>query len=528
MALSKQYIVSGLHHLGLPEGCAVMVHSALSAFGEVEGGAGTVIEALLEAIGPQGTLLMPAMASEQPFRIASSPSTVGAISEVFRSWPGAIRSLHPTHSATALGPLAEQLLAGHIEQPTAVGPESPWGRLAQRDDGYILLLGVDQDRNTLLHGAEEVVDAPYLGSISRDYIDTDGNRRTKIMGRYPGPHRDFISLDPLFEQAGIMKIGKIGSAICRLTPARQMLQLAVTALQRDPAAVLCDNPRCRDCVRQRAAIKRDMLRREDFTLSAVIDQVGLPPDDFEQALWLIAAEGIRHLEIGAQWAATIADDDHLRRELAAALADRDMLVAVYHADIPLSDEASADDAIKALDAAIHTSAVFTPEVFKLPPYLSDGPMSPEERRAHAVELLDAVGQRASESKLSLLVENRPRSVCSDGKACVELLQAVTSPAVSFAFNPAHFAQAGERPFLQTYTRGRAKRHMSQLMLTDGCAPPWPAHTLLGEGQGEVKELMSILRCRSFSGLFTLAVGDEASPERFASQAQAFWRLLQNS
>ena len=103
-------------------------------------------------------------------------------------------------------------------------------------------------------------------------------------------------------------------------------------------------------------------------------------------------------------------------------------------------------------------------------------MSPEERSAHAVELLDAVGQRASESKLSLLVENRPRSVCSDGRSCAELLQAVTSPAVSFAFNPAHFTQAGERPFLQTYTRGRAKRHMSQLMLTDGCAPPWPAHT----------------------------------------------------
>ena len=237
MALTKQEIVDGLKQLGVREGTVVMAHSALSAFGEVEGGAVTVIEALIEAVGPEGTLLMPAMASEQPFRIASSPSTVGTITDVFRSYAGTTRSLHPTHSVAGIGPMVDQLIAGHIDQPTALGPQSPWGRMAQRDDAYILLLGCDQDRNTLLHCAEEAVDGAYLNTITRRYIDSEGHEQTKVLEKFPGPHRDFIGLDSLFENARAMNVGKIGTAVCRLMSARQTLMLAIEALRRDPAAV---------------------------------------------------------------------------------------------------------------------------------------------------------------------------------------------------------------------------------------------------------------------------------------------------
>ena len=80
-------------------------------------------------------------------------------------------------------------------------------------------------------------------------------------------------------------------------------------------------------------------------------------------------------------------------------------------------------------------------------------------------------------------------------------------------------------FLGTYKKSRAKRATEQLMLIDGCEAPWPAYTLLAQGQGEVRELMSILRCRSFPGHFTLATGDMSSPEDFTRQAAAFWRSL---
>ena len=72
-----------------------MAHVSLSALGRVEGAADTVILALLDAVGPAGTLAMPAMSGDQPFNVHTSPSNVGAVTERFRTWPGVTRSLHP-------------------------------------------------------------------------------------------------------------------------------------------------------------------------------------------------------------------------------------------------------------------------------------------------------------------------------------------------------------------------------------------------------------------------------------------------
>ncbi len=527
MALTRQDIVKGLNELGLPEGCAVMVHSALSSFGEVAGGAETVIAALLEAIGPEGTLLMPAMSGERPFRVEASPSGTGLITEVFRSHPGATRSLHPTHSVTGLGPLTETLIEGHIDQPTAIGTESPWGRLARRDDGYILFLGVDQDRNTLLHTAEEIVGSAYLNTITREYMDADGRRQTKVLEQYPGPHRDFIGLDSLFEQAGIMKISKIGNAVCRLMQAKQMLELTVAALQADPAAVLCDNPHCRDCVRQRAAIKRDRLSREDFTLSAVLDDIGFAPDDADQALWLAGSEGIEHIEIGMEWAKLLAEDAALRRALAEAIADEGMAVSIYHADVPMTDEAPVAESVAALEGVIEASTIFAPDYLKLPACPRGQDPEMQARLAHAEELLSALAETATSAQVKLLIENHPGAVWGDAESCQEILEAVNSPALLFSFNPAHFVHADERPFLGTYSHTKLKRYTAQIMLVDGCVPPWPQYTLVGLGQGEVKELVSIFRCRSFSGHLTIGRSGERTPERFTQQAAAFWHLLTN-
>ncbi len=527
MALTKDEIVKGLKKLGLPEGCAVMVHSALSSFGEVAGGADTVIAALLEAIGPQGTLLMPAMSSGGVFEVDASPSRVGLITEVFRSYPGATRSLHPTHSVTALGPLTETLIEGHIDQPTAIGMESPWGRLARRDDGFILFLGVDQDRNTLLHLAEEMVDSVYLNTITREYMDADGRKQTKVLAQYPGPHRDFIGLDSLFKQAGIMKTAKIGNAVCRLMPAQQILALTVAALKADPAAVLCDNPHCRDCVRQRAAIKRDRLSREDFTLSAVIDDIGFPLEDADQALWLAGAEGIGHIEIGAQWAQRLAADAPLKRNLTRAIADAAMAVSIYYADVPMTEEMTAGEAVAALEAAIEASTVFAPYYLKLPAYPHGQDSEMAASRAHAQELLSALAETAMSAQLKLLLENDPTAAWADAESCQQILEAVNSPALLFSLNPAHFVHAGEHPFLGAYSHSKLKRHTAQIMLVDGCAPPWPRYTLVGRGQGEVKELVSIFRCRSFSGHVTLGRSGAHTPEHFSDQAAAFWHLLTN-
>jgi len=510
MALTKDDILKGLSDLGVTEGMIVMAHSSLSALGEVEGGADTLIEVLAEAVGPTGTLCMPAMSGERPFRVESSPSNVGIVTERFRSWPGVVRSIHPTHSVSCLGPKSEQIIAGHIDQPTALGPESPWGRIAQMDNGYILLLGCDQDRSTLLHCAEEAVDAPYLTDIQPEYVDADGQVKTKVLHKFPGPHRDFIGLDSLFREAGIMKTGKIGRAVCRLMNAGETLELAVAALHRDPAAVLCNNPNCGDCVKQRAAIARTRLSCEDFTLSAVADELAVPLSGLVDGLPLLGGQAVDTIELGpALSAALIAAGDAELSGIGRTLEAAGAKVAMV--SCPVDTSPIADSVRNAAAVATALGA----RLVKLPPLSPD--MS--ERVARIPELV----RETAQSGVSLVVENQQGTVCDTKEKCEEFL--AINPGVGLAFNPAGFAHVGEHPFLKTFYKGRLKQYIVQLYITDGCHPDGEPYVLPGQGNGEVKELMSILRCRGFDGYFCLKMGDRTGKEAFARHAKAFWHLM---
>lgn len=522
MGLTKDEVLQGLRTLGVKPGMVVMAHSSLSAFGPVDGGADTVIEALLEAVGPEGTLLMPAMGSAAVFDVTETPSNVGTITDVFWRRPDVTRSLHPTHSAAGKGPLVAPILAGHLEQDSAIGPESPWGRVAQHPDGHILFLGCDQDRNTLLHTAEDLVNGAYLSPLRRDYLDENRERQTLEMQRFPGPHRDFIRHDRLFREAGVMTVGKIGQAVCRLMKAGEILRLAVEALQADPAAVLCDNPHCEDCVKQRAAIKAARLAQEDFTLSAVLDDV-CPPAQLDEAFWQIKAEGINSLEVGPAYRQALLDDgpDGLAN-FARRVATAGCRVAIW--PCPLDWETDRDALTEALRQEARAAALVGALWLKLSPWIPRAGM-PEVVPAEVSETLAALANAAAELGITLLLENHPAAYWCSAARCRQLLGAVNHAALRLAFNPAHFAQVGEKPFLSTWNRGKLKKYVAQLLIADGCGrKSWPAYTPPAQGQGEVKELMSILRCRSFAGLFTLTTSGSRQFD-FAAEAQGFWRCL---
>ena len=95
-------------------------------------------EALLEAVGPTGTIVMPAQSGDNsdpahwiappvpkdywPIIRDSMPAydpritptrAIGRVAELFRTWPGALRSGHPSCSFAALGPNAPVITAEH-------------------------------------------------------------------------------------------------------------------------------------------------------------------------------------------------------------------------------------------------------------------------------------------------------------------------------------------------------------------------------------------------------------------------------
>ncbi len=174
--VTEERLRQDLRAIGVVPGSTVMVHSSLKAIGWVLGGAPTVIRALLGVIGDEGNLAMPAATPDctdpagwrnppvpqawleevrnhlPVFDIRTTPTTMGAIPEAFRTWPGTVRSNHPLESVCVRGPDAVALTRDH---PLAFS-EGPFARLYDLDS-LVLLLGVGFNRCTALHFAESLV-----------------------------------------------------------------------------------------------------------------------------------------------------------------------------------------------------------------------------------------------------------------------------------------------------------------------------------------------------------------------------------
>jgi len=174
--------------LGLRTGMGVMVHSSLRSFGYVEGGARAIIEALMEVITPEGTLLMPSFNHCVPFEDGGpgfyDPLTTqtinGATPDAFWRMPNVLRSLDPTHPIAAWGQHAQRYTLFHHRTLT-MGPQSPLG-LLQADGGYGLLLGIDYTYNTFHHVVETTLNSPCLGKRTEVYpVQLPVGRR--VLGR---------------------------------------------------------------------------------------------------------------------------------------------------------------------------------------------------------------------------------------------------------------------------------------------------------------------------------------------------------
>ncbi|HTJ32454.1 MAG TPA: AAC(3) family N-acetyltransferase [Dactylosporangium sp.] len=240
-------IARQLRELGLPEGATVVVHSSLSRLGWVAGGAHAVVLALLRAIGPDGTLVMPThsrnltdpadwgnppvpqdwwevIRAETPAYDPQVTPTgfMGAIVECFRSFPDVLRSAHPTVSFAALGPLARRITDGH-QLDDGLGEGSPLARLYEAD-AWVLLLGVGHDNNTSLHLAE------YRAEVPKEYLRqgspvlVEGERRWVTYRELSDDTSLFDALGKDFaEITGGELTGPVGAGTARLMRQRELV-----------------------------------------------------------------------------------------------------------------------------------------------------------------------------------------------------------------------------------------------------------------------------------------------------------------
>lgn len=247
--LTTKDIVAGLREAGIAAGGTVLVHSSLSSLGWVEGGENAVIDALIEAVGHSGLLAMPShtwgtVNARQPvFHQSLSPSTVGRVTESFRHRASVMRSMHPTHSVTALGADAEEFTRGHELFSTPCAPSSPYGQLVDRA-GKVLLVGVGLDRFTLMHAFEEWAEVPWLFnrteqlySISaQNHVYSVPSRRHTNDPRWH--RRDFPSLEPVLRANEAISYSTLGAATLRLVDARRAAACLVPLIASQPDIVV--------------------------------------------------------------------------------------------------------------------------------------------------------------------------------------------------------------------------------------------------------------------------------------------------
>ena len=198
MLVTRSQLAKNLESLGLRPGGAVMVHCRMSALGHVVGGAETVVSALLDALGPEGTLMAytgwqdeppddldaldeetrRAYLDEHPAydpRVALSRRDHGRVPEALRTWPGALHSGHPEAGVAAIGPLAGELTASH-PYDDAYGAGTPYARLVELR-GQVGMVGAPLESATLVHHAEAIARVPGKRRVGYHYPVFEGGER---------------------------------------------------------------------------------------------------------------------------------------------------------------------------------------------------------------------------------------------------------------------------------------------------------------------------------------------------------------
>jgi aminoglycoside 3-N-acetyltransferase len=235
---TPEILVTDLHSLGVQKGDTLMVHASFKSLGIRH--PEEIILALLDALGPSGTLLMPALSYlQEPPEVHDTrhtPSCVGYLAEYFRCRSGTRRSLHPTHSACGVGANASLYLEDHILDSTPCGEHSPFNKLLQMQ-GKILMLGCGLAPNTSMHAIEEYIQPSYLFAGLRDYTITDehGNTFVKSYNRHSFRHAEqrYERITGLMQPPDLRR-GRVSLAESYLISAPALFVCALEKMRQDP------------------------------------------------------------------------------------------------------------------------------------------------------------------------------------------------------------------------------------------------------------------------------------------------------
>jgi aminoglycoside N3'-acetyltransferase len=247
--VTRAGLAQDLAYLGIQRGDTVFLHSSLKSLGYVEGGASSVVKALQDAVGPEGTLLVPTYylpagtvkatceLEGYVFDPRSHGTNMGRLPEAFLAEAATHRSVHPTHSVSAWGKHAQYLTEAHHLAPSIFGEGSPWQRFVGLEGAKVLGLGISMGPVTFYHVLEDAMGERFPEPIWEEKIyrlpclDRDGKRHdvpvrpfapAVAARRHDNPAREDLReyFRKAFERVGLRVNGKVGEAQSWYIPAR--------------------------------------------------------------------------------------------------------------------------------------------------------------------------------------------------------------------------------------------------------------------------------------------------------------------
>jgi aminoglycoside N3'-acetyltransferase len=230
-------LVRQLQELGVEPRGTLLVHTAFSQVKPVEGGPEGLIAALRDAIGPDGTLVMPSMRDDPDvlFDPHSTPCRgMGVVADTFWRLPGALRS-DSADAFAASGPHAATITAPHRDD-LPLGTDSPVGRV--RDlDGQVLLLGVGHDADTTIHLGEYLAGVRYRRQ-THVILLRDGKPVRVDFAEIDHCCQNFALVDGWLEAKDWQRRGRVGYAKARLAGSRHIIAVVTEQLTADPTRFL--------------------------------------------------------------------------------------------------------------------------------------------------------------------------------------------------------------------------------------------------------------------------------------------------
>jgi len=257
----KNSIPENLVNIGVEKGDCIVLHCSCKAIGRDKNySPSDFIADLLGCIGTEGTLVMPTFTysysgiwNAKPFNKDKTPGVLnGVISETFRQMPGVFRSGHPTYSVAAKGKFAKEITEKKENS-------SPLGKGSSYDAAYklgakILLVGVGNNRNSMLHYCEAISSAPYNDIPFRAFwgrsalVENEGKViEHNLVDEFPACSENFGAADEFLLKNGILKKGFVGNAESMIIKSGEMVPAILKKLDEQPDWLLCDNFTCEPC-----------------------------------------------------------------------------------------------------------------------------------------------------------------------------------------------------------------------------------------------------------------------------------------